>query len=357
MKRWPLVLADDLTGAAELAGTATRYGLPALVLTEPCEPVEGVVCCYDIGTRSLPEAEARQRIADFARAASLDHHWLYKKTDSLLRGHPRVEIETLLQFTGQRRSLLCPANPQRGRTICRGQYFIEGIPLTEHPVAADPDHPRQTNDVNRLLGKSSVIEVPDITGPESLTALAHQMSADVLPAGGGEFFAALLQAEGHRLALRSLPQLPRPWLFINGSYAAWKKQAAETKSRDFPCMTIDQHQRHDLAHLLVQHGHAMLAIGENGAATPGTLLITLTEQAEQVLKDNHLGTVFLEGGATARALVDRRGWTRFDVLGELEPGCVALQPPATRAPVLVVKPGSYAWPATVWDQIQFSTMV
>jgi hypothetical protein len=33
MTGWPVVLADDFTGAAELAGTAVRYGLPALAST------------------------------------------------------------------------------------------------------------------------------------------------------------------------------------------------------------------------------------------------------------------------------------------------------------------------------------
>jgi D-threonate/D-erythronate kinase len=363
VKRWPMVLADDLTGAAELAGTAARYGLPALVLTEPCEPVTGVVCCYDTGTRSLTAAEARQRSADFTRAALSDHHWLYKKTDSVLRGQPRVEIETLLPLTGQTRSILCPANPRRGRTILGGQYFIDGRPLTEHPVAADPDHPRPTDDVRSLLGESSVIELPDIPNPAALNALAHQIAAHVLPAGGEEFFAALLEAQGQCLNPPKAGELPRPWLFVNGSLAAWQRRhTTEGKQPEFPCFTIDQWPGPGLAPLLAQHGLVMLAIGENKNAAPGALLTTLIDQARQLLHDNHFGTVFLEGGATARAFMDHFGWRRFDVLGELEPGCVALQPStaqnnAARAPVLVLKPGSYAWPAAAWNHDHFTTMV
>jgi len=353
-----MVLADDLTGAAELAGTAIRYGLPARVLTKPSEPVEGVVTCYDTGTRSLSEAEARQRIAVFARAALSNHHWCYKKTDSLLRGHPRVEIESLMQLTGHTQSLLCPANPRRGRTIIQGQYFMDGRPLTEHPVAQDPEYPRLANDVCTLLGESSAIEIPDVVEPAVLIDLVDRINANVLPAGGEELFAALLQADGHCPSPRNVTEVPRPWLFVNGSHSAWQKlHETETLQREFPWVTIDQFQGQNMTSILSRQDRVMLAIGDNSTATPGALLTTLIEQAWQVLDNNNLGTVFLEGGATARAFVDRCGWARFDVLGELEPGCVALQPQTARAPVIVVKPGSYRWPNAMGAHNYSTTMV
>jgi uncharacterized protein YgbK (DUF1537 family) len=57
------VIADDLSGAAELGGLGWRYGLTAEVLIEGSTSGETDVACLDTDSRSCPPDEAARRAA------------------------------------------------------------------------------------------------------------------------------------------------------------------------------------------------------------------------------------------------------------------------------------------------------
>ena len=71
---------------------------------------------------------------------------------------------------------------------------------------------------------------------------------------------------------------------------------------------------------------------------------------ERVLQRWTVAQVFVEGGATAKALVQRMGWKRLLVYRELAPGVVSMQAEGCPGPLLTMKPGSYPWPEEVWLQ-------
>jgi len=149
-----IVIADDLSGAAELAGIAFAHGLSAEVQRQFEPSSDAQVIAVDTDTRTLSPAAAANRVRQVAEQVMASQPaWIFKKVDSVLRGNPRAEIEAVLQATGQRRALLIPANPSRGRVIAGGCYFIDGVPLDQTPFAYDPDHPRQAADVAALLGR------------------------------------------------------------------------------------------------------------------------------------------------------------------------------------------------------------
>ena len=113
-----LVLADDLSGAAELAGIAFAHGLTAEVQTELQPRTEAQVICLDTDTRRLePEAAAAglRKLTRRIKAASPE--FIFKKTDSALRGNIAAELGVLLEITARVRAVFVPANPSRGRTI------------------------------------------------------------------------------------------------------------------------------------------------------------------------------------------------------------------------------------------------
>jgi uncharacterized protein YgbK (DUF1537 family) len=58
--------------------------------------------------------------------------------------------------------------------------------------------------------------------------------------------------------------------------------------------------------------------------------------------------ICLEGGATAAAVIAALGWESFDLLGEVAMGTAILVPRGEEA-MLLLKPGSYPWPAPVED--------
>ena len=116
------VIADDLTGAAEIGAVGLRHGLRAEVVLEGAPGGDADLICVDTDSRSCDPIEAGQR----ARNAALmlknsGTEWIYKKTDSVLRGNVTPEIEAIVKQLGLSGALLVPANPSLGRTVVNGQ--------------------------------------------------------------------------------------------------------------------------------------------------------------------------------------------------------------------------------------------
>src|ERR1043166_5608336 len=146
------VIADDLTGAAELGGIGWRHGLSAEVVIEGPAPGEPGVVCLDTDSRSSPPGEAAQRATTAASTlGAAGASWLYKKVDSVLRGPITAELVAVMQRLDMQRILLVPANPGLGRTIEGGRYFIHGQPIDETDFRRDPEFPRLTSSVRVLL--------------------------------------------------------------------------------------------------------------------------------------------------------------------------------------------------------------
>src|SRR5439155_24977439 len=54
--------------------------------------------------------------------------WVYKKIDSVLRGHPGAELAGVLDVYGGR-ALVAPAFPAQGRTTRHGVQLVHGAPV------------------------------------------------------------------------------------------------------------------------------------------------------------------------------------------------------------------------------------
>ena len=107
-----LILADDLTGAADCGVQALRRGLRATVSLPAAAGVEADVLAIDLDTRDGAAADARERTRAAARdAAGL----LYVKLDSRLRGHIGAAIEGALDGRGRRSPSWRPHSPAQGR--------------------------------------------------------------------------------------------------------------------------------------------------------------------------------------------------------------------------------------------------
>jgi uncharacterized protein YgbK (DUF1537 family) len=92
-------------------------------------------------------------------------------------------------------------------------------------------------------------------------------------------------------------------------------------------------------------GDSPATAGRSGAE----LLELLSAGMAIVLASTQPDYLLLEGGATARAILDRLGWRRLRVSAHIGPGFGALAPEAPASPLIVIKPGSYDWPAEIWN--------
>jgi uncharacterized protein YgbK (DUF1537 family) len=164
-----IIIADDLTGAADTAACFAQAGLRTVVMLPETgffqslsetgfwlpslqNPVSSGassevfqsetefsgknsvsfdVISLSTDTRQLSASEAARRVHHSV-------HWLsengfvtpgtrtlfYKKVDSLMRGHPAVELSAMLDALGLDRALVAPAFPAQGRVTRAGRQVI-----------------------------------------------------------------------------------------------------------------------------------------------------------------------------------------------------------------------------------------
>ncbi|MBM3726875.1 MAG: hypothetical protein FJW40_15820 [Acidobacteria bacterium] len=345
-----LVLADDLTGAAEIGGVAWRLGHPSEVHTGAARPEPGVLVVADANTRILNAPEAARRMAELA--AGLRGVPLFHKVDSALRGNIAAECAAIAEAAGLRRVLLVPANPSLGRTLCDGIYRIRGVPIHETAFAADPLHPNPSSHVLELLGAQSIAPgqpLPDcglVIGEASTQAdiehWAQAITPDTLPAGAADFFRAVLGGQPRPAPPR---ELALPLLMVLGSASPEsRRQIAALAHRGAPVMEIPRQGREQLARALKQSGRAILTLpAQVHPEEAASLTNALAREVRWAVRELQLAELWVEGGATAQAIVEALAWNRFKTATELAPGVVRLMPDESGVQV-VFKPGSYAWP-------------
>jgi uncharacterized protein YgbK (DUF1537 family) len=379
-----IVIADDLTGAAEIAGIATRFALATRLLRLPLgELANTPVTVIDTDSRHLDADEAAQRVRNvIARVARLEPDLIYKKTDSILRGPVRAELEALMEALERRTALLVPQNPSRGRTIHRGEYRVDGVPLHLTEFARDPTQPARTSHVLELLGDSRLfacrslklgevspaegITIGDAVAVEELRHWTKQVDRGMLAAGGADFFEAIL--EHHGLSGRTQQIIPnidagrRNRLIVCGSTSISSRVLIErARVASVPICpmpdglfyAVEENRTSldrwitDIATALREAGRALMVIEQPLDPRPGAsarLEAALSLVVSRVLNEVPTTTLFAEGGATASALCRTMSWSDFAVDGELANGIVQLRTMGTPQQTIVLKPGSYTWP-------------
>jgi uncharacterized protein YgbK (DUF1537 family) len=337
-----VVLADDFSGAAELAGLAASRGWSAEVQTS-FDPSSGAeVIAFDADTRQKCELEAVRITHEVTRQViAAKPAWIFKKTDSVLRGHIRAEIEAVMSTAAYSECVFIPANPSIGRVIVGGRYLVNGVPLDETPFACDPEFPRRSANVLELLGKPTRIVTPSFVASQA--DLPSSLPKSTLASGAADFFASLLGPS-------RLPASQRPFeikcertLLLCGSLSGWNAgRADEMRSQRFVVKTLGSPLTDAT---WSESSRLMLAIGHSIERGDRDLVAELVAAAQPLLADKKNLCIAVEGGATARVFIDCCGWTRLQALPQSTSGVGALLPPG--GPLILVKPGSYPWPGSL----------
>lgn len=164
-------IADDFTGATDLAGLMSRSGVAVrLRLGVPSDPPEETdafeVIALKCRTSPVDEAIAECRAAlAWLKAAGAEHFfWKYCSTfDSTPEGNIGPVAEALMQDLGADQTIYCPAFPENGRSIYMGNLFVGQQPLAESPMKDHPLTPMTDSNLMRLLA-------PQVTKPVGLAA-------------------------------------------------------------------------------------------------------------------------------------------------------------------------------------------
>lgn len=125
-----VILADDLTGAADAAVAFTRICSDVRVDIHIHAPRPGAVVAWSSDTRDTEPARLKQRIHAVLHNLP-ESAILFKKVDSVFRGNTFAEIREVLRTSDYDLAVLAPAYPQVGRRIEKGVLYVDGISEAE----------------------------------------------------------------------------------------------------------------------------------------------------------------------------------------------------------------------------------
>ncbi|MGY3528789.1 3-oxo-tetronate kinase [Bradyrhizobium sp. USDA 4452] len=157
-------IADDYTGASDLANTLTRAGLrtvqtigvPADDLALP--EVDAVVVSLKSRSIEAGLAVARSRAAEAWLRDRGAGHILFKicsTFDSTDAGNIGPVMDALRADSKDAIVLVTPAFPETGRTVYQGNLFVGSVPLNESPLKDHPLNPMHDSNLVRVLARQS----------------------------------------------------------------------------------------------------------------------------------------------------------------------------------------------------------
>ena len=130
-----LILADDLSGAADCGIACVNAGLKVVVtLGSPSSTTEADVIAIDADTRGLGAVQAAERMRQLVQLHAQDPALLlFKKIDSTLRGHIGPELAAVLDarraVVSRAVAIMAPSFPANGRTTVEGMHYVHGESL------------------------------------------------------------------------------------------------------------------------------------------------------------------------------------------------------------------------------------
>ena len=157
-------IADDYTGASDLANTLTRNGLrtvqtigvPRGDLALP--DVDAVVVSLKSRSIVAADAVAKSRAAERWLRGRGAGHVLFKVCstfDSTDAGNIGPVMDALQADAGDAIVLVTPAFPGTARTVYKGNLFVGDVPLNESPLKDHPLNPMHDADLVRVLSRQS----------------------------------------------------------------------------------------------------------------------------------------------------------------------------------------------------------
>lgn len=377
-------IADDFTGATDLAGLLARSGYPvSLRIGVPEEPPHETaafeVIALKCRTAPVVEAVAECRAAlHWLQAAGAGQiFWKYCSTfDSTPEGNIGPVAEALMADLGAVQTIYCPAFPENGRSIFMGHLFVGRQPLHESPMKDHPLTPMRDSNLVRLLTPQvtrPVGLVDRLTVAQGVDAVRAELAA--LDADGVAHVVvdAVADADLHVIAeaCRDMPLLtggsavamPLPDLLQNRSGIAGTPKAQPRPQIDTPgivlsgsCSAMTRAQVARYADHAPHYRLDPLYLAENGSSeaqnwlvqvplTEAPLLYATAEPEAVAAAQERLGVAeagrlvetalaelarvalkagrrrfVVAGGETSGAVTQALGVTRLDIGAEIAPG-------------------------------------
>lgn len=397
-----IIVADDLTGAADSAARCVQSGLFAEVWLDS-SPMEGQreenepdVISVSTDSRFLSPDEAAQRVQSLLAAMAPDSvsgsvsgvTW-YKKIDSTLRGNLGAELEAMLHAMPSLCAVVSPGFPAQGRGLEEGKLVYADAPLRHLPalLAEQSDLPvgaigldivrqgvgalRRALDDRRAQGERLLV-VDGMTDADLATIVAASVVAS--SDAGGYLLCGSAGMVGP-LALHLASQKPvstkkpakvqlaevtaGPILAVvgSGSRMAHDQVAQVVATNCMRVRALDNNwyemdllgaQNHPVGDWLLHLAPPADDVRLEGA-TARVMAARLADVAYAAVARLHPRTLLVVGGDSAYYVLRRLGIKRLTVVEELLPG-IALTfgyDAQGEAMAVVLKPGNFGDEATL----------
>jgi uncharacterized protein YgbK (DUF1537 family) len=378
-------VADDFTGASDLANTLAKGGMATMLFVGPngetgdCEA--GVVA---LKTRSIPANEAVSQSVQAARwlLAQGCQQILFKYCstfDSTPSGNIGPVAEALLDLLGADVAIVCPAFPATGRRIFMGHLFVGDRLLNESGMENHPLTPMTDPDLRRWLrrqtqgevghvsldsiraGKTVLAEaiaaeshasrrliVADAIADDDLHALGKAAAEHKLITGGSGVAIGLPQNfrdQGQLSNERiSFPEVSGPGIALCGSCSSASQKQVGQYLKDRPGLAIhpsalmegqiDVPRALDWINSRKDHEPMIYSTADPAAVSDAQALFGRDVVAAAIerffgdlawtLADNGTRRIVVGGGETSGAVVEALRLQSLQIGGEIDPGVPAL---------------------------------
>jgi uncharacterized protein YgbK (DUF1537 family) len=363
-----LLVADDLSGAADSAAALADRARTAVALDADAEWPRTTVVAVDTDSRYLPGPRAGERAAAAVRRAG-PHTLVYKKIDSTLRGNIGPETAACLAALRERAgagapppvAVVAPAFPATGRTVVGGRVLLHGrpveaahpsrVPLTRQLHAAGlrvAHRPAAglTDALPRLIGDVDAVVVDSETDDDLAAVVRACLASPVLLVGSGGL-------AHHLTGFPAVPggepagPPPRPALVCVGSRSDVARAQCETLLAATGTFAVPVTAGgtgaaavHETAAALRAGHDVVVRPDPTEPVDPARAPVMARALATAALAGlQAAGTLVATGGETARAVLRAAGVRSLTVLGEREPGVVEMRTDAGLR--VITKAGSF----------------
>ena len=207
-------IADDFTGATDLANNLVRSGMrvvqtigvPSEPLPEPADAVDAVVVA--LKSRNIAPREAiAQSLAALhwlrAQGAGQFYFKVCSTFDSTAQGNIGPVTEALMDALDTDFAVVTPAFPDNGRTVFKGHLFVGDMLLSDSGMR---DHPLTP------MTDSSLVRVMQAQSARMVGLIDHA----VVAAGEGAIRARIMQLRSHGVGLAIADAISNADLFHLG---------------------------------------------------------------------------------------------------------------------------------------------
>jgi uncharacterized protein YgbK (DUF1537 family) len=397
-------IADDFTGASDLANTLAKGGMATMQFVgvpEGAAPASCEAGVVALKSRTIPAADAvRQSLAAcdwlLAQGATQILFKYCSTFDSTKDGNIGPVAEALIERLGADVAVVCPVFPATGRTLFNGHLFVNGALLSESGMQNHPLTPMTDPDIRRWLrhqtkgevglvpfavvrqGSEAIREalaaeakaarrlaVVDAVGDDDLVAIGAAIDGAALVTGGSGI-ALGLPANFRRRGLlsgngTSFTPGHGPAAVLSGSCSNQSRAQVKAYTAKHPglavlpddvmsgAMTVDQ----AFDHVMDRIGHAPMVYS---SADPAEVKAAQERHgkdkvAEAIegffgelavrLADAGVARLVVGGGETSGAVVTALEVERFHIGPEIDPGVPALAAEGPRPIRLALKSGNF----------------